>query len=81
MSYRNQLKEGNINFHITINGMEVDFGSEECILDIVERISDACRLRDSYPHRSDSRIHYTGILRTLRRELKKARKLNPDFQL
>lgn len=62
--------------HLTITGKKVPFGCDECVQDIEYRIEDAKKRRDSCEHRTDSREHYNGILKVLRRELRGARKVN-----
>jgi len=61
--------------HYTLAGETVPFGSQKCVNDLDHRIEDAKVRRDTCPGRSDSREHYNGILRVLRRELRGARKL------
>jgi len=58
--------------HITLAGDVIPFGSDECINDFEERITDACRQRDHAPRRSDTREHYNALLRSLRRAKKSA---------
>tara|TARA_B100001123_G_scaffold395251_1_gene476672 strand:- start:3768 stop:4040 length:273 start_codon:yes stop_codon:yes gene_type:complete len=60
--------------HLTITGKVVPFGCKTCVNDLEHRIEDAKVRRDTCPHRSDSREHYNGLLRVLRRELRSARK-------
>ena len=62
--------------HLTMTGKEVSFGCNTCVVDLDRRIEDAKSRRDSCTMRSDSREHYNGILKVLRRELRAARKLN-----
>ena len=59
-------------YHVTIRGARAKFGSPQCIKDLEFRVGDAKRSRDAYPHRSDARVHYNGLLRVLRRELRSA---------
>jgi len=71
-SYRkNVLPE----YYVTIRGKKIKFGTNDCVDDISFRITDAIRIRNCYPSRSDGRVYYTGILRILRRELKAAQKI------
>lgn len=60
--------------HRCMNGKMVPFGSKVCVLDIDRRIDDAMYHRDECPGRTDSREHYNGILKVLRRKLRRAKK-------
>ena len=60
--------------HRCFDGEMVPFGSPECIADIEMRIDDATAQRDGCGMRTDSRGHYNGVLRTLRRDLSSANK-------
>jgi len=64
--------------HLTITGKVVPFGCKTCVNDLEHRIEDAKVRRDTCPHRSDSREHYNGILKVLRRELRGARKIHEE---
>jgi hypothetical protein len=57
----------------------VPFGSPECVQDIEVRIDDASVTRDNCPGRTDSREHYNGILRVLRRDLRSAKKSHREM--
>jgi hypothetical protein len=61
--------------HRTMSGKTVSFGCRTCVQDLDNRIEDAKFRRDACPLRSDSREHYNGILKVLRRELRGARKI------
>jgi|LauGreDrversion4_2_1035121.scaffolds.fasta_scaffold2220118_1 hypothetical protein len=61
--------------YVTIRGKKIKFGCKDCVEDISFRITDAIRIRNCYPGRSDGRVYYSGILRILRRELKAAQKI------
>ena len=62
--------------HVTITGKAVPYGCPACIQDLEHRIEDGKRQRDGCPGRSDSREHYNGVLKVLRRDLRAARKVN-----
>ena len=71
------LNEGSaVEMHRTIDGTMVPFGCDTCVGDIESRIHDATYQRDACPGRTDSREHYNGILKVLRRKLRRANKLN-----
>ena len=57
--------------HQCFGGQMVPFGSPECIQDLEIRIDDAAATRDNCPGRTDSREHYNGILRVLRKVVRK----------
>ena len=65
-----------VEMHRTIDGRMVPFGCDDCVEDIGHRIQDAAYERDSCPGRTDSREHYNGILKVLRRKLRRANKVN-----
>lgn len=67
--------------HRTILGDTVPFGCDSCIEDIGHRIQDAAYERDSCAGRTDSREHYNGILKVLRRKLRRAGKVNQGIGL
>jgi len=71
---RKILSEGACDTHRCLDGTVVDILSYECYNDICFRIEDAKQTRDMCPMRSDSRDHYNGILKVLRRKLNKAKK-------
>jgi len=63
--------------HRCMNGKLVKMSSPLCIKDLNNRIEDAVDSRDSCKSRTDSRLHYNGLLRILRRQLRKATKFQP----
>tara|TARA_Y100001963_G_C6684152_1_gene401357 strand:- start:676 stop:954 length:279 start_codon:yes stop_codon:yes gene_type:complete len=65
--------------HQCFGGHMVPFGSPECIQDLELRISDATSTRDNCPGRTDSREHYNGILKVLRRDLRGAKKTHREL--
>lgn len=67
-----------IEMHRTMAGELVPFGCDACVEDLTDRISDAKMSRDECPGRTDSREHYNGILKILRRKLRRANKTNTD---
>ncbi len=74
---RRALKENSaIELHRTMDGTMVPFGCDTCVEDIGDRIQDATYERDSCPGRTDSREHYNGILKVLRRKFRRANKVN-----
>ena len=60
--------------HRCINGRLVGFGTAACSRDLEKRIEDAVINRDSSDMRSDSRLHYNGLLKILRRKLRQSLK-------
>ena len=79
---RQALKENSaVELHRTMSGKMIPFGCDECIEDIGARIQDAAYERDSCPGRTDSREHYNGILKVLRRKLRRANKINLGDQV
>jgi len=60
--------------HRCLDGAIVNLSSKECYNDLCFRIDDAIQVRDSYPLQSDSRDHYNGVLKVLRRKLRKSKK-------
>ena len=80
--FRDALNENQIlELHRTMSGQMVPFGCDKCVEDIRSRIDDAVYERDSCPGRSDSREHYNGILKVLRRKLRRANKVNQGIEL
>ena len=61
--------------HRCLDGECVPLASPECTLDLEFRIADAAADRDSFDTRTDARAHYNGLLKVLRRKLKKSKKL------
>ncbi len=70
-----------IEMHRTMDGTMVPFGCDACVEDIGARIQDAAYERDACPGRTDSREHYNGILKVLRRKLRRAGKVNLGEEL
>ena len=70
---RSVLKESN-DTHRCLNGKLVPIESIECYDDVCVRIDDAVETRNTYPLQSDSRSHYNGLLKVLRRKRRKAKK-------
>ena len=76
------VSEGSaLEMHRTMDGRMVPFGCDDCVEDIGARIQDAAYERDSCPGRTDSREHYNGILKVLRRKLRRANKVNLGDQI
>ena len=71
---RNVLKEHAEKEHLCISGDYVPVESQECYDDVCKRIEDARATRNLCSMRSDSRDHYNGILKVLRRKYRKAKK-------
>ena len=71
---RSVIRESIDDLHRTMLGKYVPFGCEECVIDLERRIEDACSIRDQLSRRSDAREHYNGVLKVLRRELRRAHK-------
>ena len=68
------LSEGYSETHRCLNGNQVPIESVECYDDVCVRIEDAAATRNTYPLQSDSRSHYNGLLKVLRRKKRKAKK-------
>jgi len=64
--------------HRCINGKSVKMSSPRCVKDIMHRIDDARQERDACPGRTDAREHYNGLLRVLRRKLRRSQKLQRE---
>ena len=60
--------------HRCLSGKIVPIASVECYDDVCIRIEDAVETRNTYPLQSDSRSHYNGLLKVLRRKKRKAKK-------
>jgi len=60
--------------HRCFDGTMVPAESQECYIDVVTRIEDATETRDACPSRTDAREHYNGLLKVLRRKMRKAKK-------
>jgi len=61
--------------HRCLSGDVVTLDSPKCVPDLEFRIDDFKACRDDCHTRSDSRAHYNGVLKVLRRKLRQARKL------
>lgn len=61
--------------HRCLSGDVVTLDSPKCIPDLEFRIDDLSACRDDCHTRSDSRAHYNGMLKVLRRKLRQSRKL------
>ena len=68
------LTEDHDKSHRCLNGEVVPVESIACFDDVCIRIEDATQTRNTYPLRSDSRSHYNGLLKVLRRKKRKAKK-------
>ena len=60
--------------HRCLSGQMVPVESEACFHDVVARIEDATATRDQCCLRTDEREHYNGLLKILRRKLRRAKK-------
>lgn len=60
--------------HRCLDGTLVPIESVKCYDDVCVRIEDAVETRNTYPLQSDSRSHYNGLLKVLRRKKRKAKK-------
>ena len=60
--------------HRCLTGKVVPIESEECFHDVTARIEDARASRDQCKLRTDEREHYNGLLKILRRKLRRAKK-------
>jgi hypothetical protein len=60
--------------HRCFDGTMVPVESPECYIDVMSRIEDAAETRDSCPSRTDAREHYNGLLKVLRRKMRRAKK-------
>jgi len=61
--------------HRCLSGDVVTLDSPKCVPDLEFRIEDLKACRDDCHTRSDSRAHYNGMLKVMRRKLRQARKL------
>lgn len=68
------LSEDHDKSHRCLDGETVPIESIACFDDVCVRIEDAMETRNTYPLRSDSRTHYNGLLKVLRRKKRKSRK-------
>ena len=73
-SYIRQVLKEEKDTHRCLNGKLVPIESIECYDDVCVRIEDAVETRNTYPLQSDSRSHYNGLLKVLRRKKRKAKK-------
>jgi len=55
-------------------GRQSDWGSDDHVSDLEDRIKDAVYWRDKYPQGSEKRSHYRNIIRHLKNELQSAKK-------
>ena len=60
--------------HLCLSGKMVPVESQECYDDVCARIKDAIETRNLCSMQSDSRDHYNGILKVLRRKQRRAKK-------
>jgi hypothetical protein len=67
--------------HRCMNGKSVRMDSPKCVKDIECRIDDARVDRDACPGRTDAREHYNGLLKVLRRKLRRTIKLQPESHI
>ena len=68
------LESSAIDDHRCLNGDIVPVESETCFHDVNARIEDAQASRDQCSLRTDEREHYNGLLKILRRKLRRAKK-------
>jgi hypothetical protein len=61
--------------HRCLDGECVSLASPECTIDLEFRIADATQDRDSFDTRTDSRAHYNGLLKVLRRKRNRSKKM------
>jgi len=61
--------------HRCLDGECVPLSAPECTIDLEFRITDAAADRDSFDTRTDSRSYYNGLLKVLRRKLRKSKKM------
>lgn len=71
---RSLISESQCEQHLCMNGDLVAIESQECYDDICSRIADAIATRNMCSMQSDSRDHYNGILKVLRRKQRRAKK-------
>ena len=67
--------------HRCLNGKTISMTSPRCVKDLEYRIEDARVDRDACPGRTDAREHYNGLLKVLRRKLRRAQKLQPESHI
>ncbi len=68
------LESSSADEHRTLSGKMVPVESEACFHDVAARIEDATATRDQCCLRTDEREHYNGLLKILRRKLRRAKK-------
>jgi hypothetical protein len=68
------LSESSMDSHRCLDGNSVPIDSQVCYDDVCIRIEDAVETRNDYPLQSDSREHYNGLLKVLRRKKRKSKK-------
>ena len=66
----------NMGQHRCLDGRIVSDDSEDCLVDVEDRIDDATYHRDQCSMGSDQRLHLNGLLKGLR---KKKRRLTKNF--
>jgi hypothetical protein len=69
------VKQNTGEMHRCLSGDVVTLDSPKCIPDLEFRIDDTKSCRDDCDTRSDSRAHYNGMLKVMRRKLRQARKI------
>jgi len=68
------LESSSAEDHRCLTGDIVPVESEACLYDVEARIEDAKASRDQCCLRTDEREHYNGLLKILRRKLRRAKK-------
>jgi len=58
------------------NGAVIPFGCDDCVVDLGDRLEDNTYQRDQCPVGTASRTHYNGVLSLLRKNLRRAKKIN-----
>lgn len=71
---RKFLKESVSEKHLCLDGNLVPVESQECYDDVCRRIEDAKSTRNLCSMRSDSRDHWNGVLKVLRRKHRKSKR-------
>lgn len=69
-----EAKKKSTQKHRMLNGRQVNFYSQKCLDDLQKRIDDAAHFRNSSTSRTDSRLHYNGLLNVLRRKFREVQK-------
>ena len=70
-----------VELHRCVSGEMVPLDTPECVEDLQFRIDDAAADRDACSTRTDSRVHYNGLLKVLRRKLRQSKKMQPDIEV